>query len=116
MVVAVAVALAGGSGVAQPAPGGDAATLRASARTVLQGRCLPCHSGAAEGRKAKALAYFDLDGVDWSKTLSDEHLPNLRGRLHARGTPAELAQMQQFIDAELSARRAARAASPASAW
>jgi hypothetical protein len=106
MVVAIAVALASTSRAAWAAPS-DLVALRAGARTVLRGRCMPCHSRASEGAVAKALAAFDLDDAEWSKTLSDERLPRLLGRLQSKATPAELAQVQRFIDAELGARQAA---------
>ena len=118
MGVVIALALASGHGAARATPARDTGSpratpardvvaLRAGARTILQKHCLPCHSGSADGAKPKALAVFDLDHVDWSKTLSDERLPKLLGRL-AKGTPAERAQLQQFIDAELSTRSDAR--------
>jgi hypothetical protein len=98
---------------ATAAPGGLVA-LRAGARAILQERCLPCHSRSDAGAKPKALAVFDLDVVDWSRTLSDERLPKLVGRLQSKISAAELAQVQQFIDAELGARHTAPAA--AGAW
>jgi len=106
--VAVTLVIASAVGAARAAAPADLVALRTGAHNVLLGRCVPCHRGSADGAKNKALAVFDLDRAEWSQTVSDERLPILMDRLQSTGTPAERAQVQQFIDAELAYRVIAR--------
>jgi len=107
---------------------GLVATARAEdrARPVIEKHCGACHFPDAPKANPKALAVFDLSKPDWSATMTPAQLRNcvdrIRNLLPAAGddktatdrafalfggpaTPAEVATVKAFVDAQLQRRR-----------
>ena len=81
------------------------AAERSTAREVLRSAgCDSCHDSGVSTKNARALSIYDLRDDGWPRTLSDEQLPKLLGRLR-KAPLADRQKVQRFIDAELRARR-----------
>jgi hypothetical protein len=95
---------------------------REAARAILERHCGDCHRADSPQAKPAALAVFNLNTPDWSRTASDAQLRNAVGRLRnlLRANtkepadefrtfggfidPKELSLFEAFVRAELARR------------
>jgi hypothetical protein len=95
---------------------------RGPARAILEKHCGECHREDSPNAKAKALAVFNLNQLDWPRSMSDAQLRNAAGRLRnlvrEKNEPAtefelfggfidprDLARFEAFVRDELAWRK-----------
>jgi hypothetical protein len=88
-------------------------TLREATRSVLLGRCLPCHSKSTTGANPRALAIYDLDEVEWPRHMTAARFQGMLRRLSS-APPAQQQAVRAF--AAIEARRATTAPAPSTPW
>jgi hypothetical protein len=101
---------------AEPATASDDAArlpLREAARSVLLGRCLPCHSRSTPGANPRALAIYDLDELEWPRHMTASRFEGMLRRLSS-AAPAQLAAVRAL--AAIEARRGPAEDGTSAAW
>jgi len=99
-------AFAAGSGAVAGDPPRDLPSLREDARAAMK-PCGHCHDSTQRSAIRSALAFFDLDQVEWASALTPSNLECMDERFaDLKVSDPNRARVRTYLDAEF-ARRAA---------